>query len=53
MVAKAYAKYLRISPRKVKIVCDMIRGQDVKTARARRIERFLTADAGGLNLLFA
>ena len=27
--------------------------KDVKTGRARRIERFLTADAGGLNLLFA
>ena len=34
MEAKAYLKYLRISPRKVKIVCDLIRGQDVKTARA-------------------
>ena len=34
MEAKAYLKYLRISPRKVKIVCDLIRGQDLKTARA-------------------
>ena len=34
MEAKAYLKYLRISPRKVKIVCDLIRGQDVKTAKA-------------------
>ena len=34
MEAKAYLKYLRISPRKVKIVCDLIRGQDLATARA-------------------
>ena len=34
MVAKAHAKYLRISPRKVKIVLDLIRGKDVATATA-------------------
>ena len=34
MVAKAHAKYLRISPRKVKIVLDLIRGKDVGTATA-------------------
>ena len=34
MEARAYLKFLRISPRKVKIVCDLIRGQDVNTARA-------------------
>ncbi len=34
MEARAYLKFLRISPRKVKIVCDLIRGQDLKTARA-------------------
>ena len=34
MEAKAHVKYLRMSPRKVKIVCDMIRGKDVKTAIA-------------------
>ncbi|MDL2300491.1 50S ribosomal protein L22 [Clostridiaceae bacterium OttesenSCG-928-D20] len=34
MEAKAHLKYARISPRKVKIVCDMIRGKDVKTAAA-------------------
>ena len=34
MEAKAHLKYLRISPRKVKILCDLIRGKDVKTATA-------------------
>ncbi|MCL2365570.1 MAG: 50S ribosomal protein L22 [Oscillospiraceae bacterium] len=34
MEAKAHLKYARISPRKVKIVCDLIRGKDTKTARA-------------------
>ena len=34
MEAKAYLKFARISPRKVKIVCDLIRGKDVKTAQA-------------------
>ena len=34
MQAKACMKYARISPRKVKIVCDLIRGKDVETARA-------------------
>ena len=29
MEAKAHLKYLRMSPRKVKIVCDLIRGKDV------------------------
>ncbi len=33
-VAKAYLKYVRISPRKVKIVLDLIRGKDVETAMA-------------------
>jgi len=32
--AKAHAKYVRISPRKVKIVCDLIRGKDTKMAKA-------------------
>ena len=31
--ARAEAKYLRISPRKVQIVCDLIRGKDVKAAQ--------------------
>ena len=34
MEARAYLKYLRISPRKVVILCDLIRGKDVKTAAA-------------------
>jgi large subunit ribosomal protein L22 len=34
MEAKAHAKFIRISPRKVKIVCDLIRGQDTKVAKA-------------------
>ena len=32
MEAKAYLKHVRIAPRKVKIVCDLIRGKDVKYA---------------------
>jgi large subunit ribosomal protein L22 len=34
MEAKAHIKYARISPRKVKIVCDLIRGKDTKIAKA-------------------
>ena len=34
MEAKAYLRYIRISPRKVQIVCDLIRGKDVNTAMA-------------------
>ena len=34
MEARAHLKYARISPRKVKIVCDLIRGKDVTMARA-------------------
>ena len=34
MEAKAYLKYARISPRKVEIVLDLIRGKDVATAMA-------------------
>ena len=33
MEARAYLKFVRISPRKVKIVLDLIRGKDAKTAR--------------------
>ncbi len=34
MEAKAILRYARISPRKVKIVLDLIRGKDVDTAMA-------------------
>ena len=34
MEARATAKYVRISPRKVKIVCDLIRGNSVPQATA-------------------
>ena len=34
MEAKAHLKYARISPRKVKIVCDLIRGKDATAAKA-------------------
>lgn len=34
MEAKAYAKYVRISPRKVSVVLNLIRGKDVKLAKA-------------------
>ena len=37
-VAKAHTKYVRISPRKVKIVCDLIRGKDTNTAKAILIQ---------------
>ena len=33
-MARAEVKYARISPRKVGIICDMIRGKDVDIARA-------------------
>ena len=34
MEAKAHLKYIRISPRKVSIVLDLIRGKDTETAMA-------------------
>ena len=34
MEAKAHLRYVRISPRKVKIVCDLIRGKSLAQATA-------------------
>ena len=34
MEARAYLRNVRIAPRKVKIVCDLIRGKDVAEANA-------------------
>jgi large subunit ribosomal protein L22 len=34
MEAQAHLKYARIAPRKVAIVCDLIRGKDTRLARA-------------------
>ena len=34
MEAKAYLRYVRISPRKVQIVCDLIRGKECQHAMA-------------------
>ena len=34
MEAKAHLKYARISPRKVQIVCELIKGKDTKYAEA-------------------
>ena len=34
MEAREQMKYARISPRKVKVVCDLIRGKDAKLAKA-------------------
>ena len=51
MVAKAHAKYLRISPRKVKIVLDLIRGKDVATATAILMQTPKAASEPVLKLL--
>ncbi|MDP9372266.1 MAG: 50S ribosomal protein L22, partial [Chloroflexota bacterium] len=39
MEVRAVAKYLRVSPRKARLVCDAVRGKDVREAMA--ILRFL------------
>ena len=51
MEAKAHLKYLRISPRKVKILCDLIRGKDVKTACAYLMQTPKAASEPMLKLL--
>lgn len=49
MKAKAEAKYIRISPRKVKPVVDMVRGKSVKEAKA--ILKFTPRKAARLVLM--
>ena len=49
--AKAYLRYVRISPRKVQIVCDLIRGKDVKTATAYLMQTPKAASEPMLKLL--
>ena len=34
MEAKATAKYIRVSPRKMKFICDMVRGKELEEALA-------------------
>jgi len=34
MIAKAYGKYIRVSPTKVRLVIDLIRGRDVNSSLA-------------------
>ena len=51
MEAKAQLKFARISPRKVKIVCDLIRGKDVKTAAAILMQTPKAASQPMLKLL--
>ena len=51
MEAIAHLKYLRVSPRKVKILCDLIRGKDVKTASAYLMQTPKAASEPVLKLL--
>ena len=51
MDAKAHLKYLRMSPRKVQILCDLIRGKDVKTATAYIMQTPKAASEPVLKLL--
>ena len=51
MEARAYLKYLRISPRKVSILCDFIRGKDIKTATAYLMQTPKAASEPMLKLL--
>ena len=51
MEAKAHLNYLRMSPRKVKILCDLIRGKDVKTATAYILQTPKAASEPVLKLL--
>ena len=49
--AKAYLRYVRISPRKIQIVCDLIRGKDVQTAMAILMQTPKAASEPVLKLL--
>ena len=49
--AKAYLRYVRISPRKVQIVCDLIRGKDAGTAMAILMQTPKAASEPMLKLL--
>ena len=51
MEAFAHLKYLRVSPRKVKILCDLIRGKDVNTASAYLMQTPKAASEPVLKLL--
>lgn len=51
MEARAELKYVRISPRKVKIVCDLICGKDTKTAAALLMQTPKAASEPMLKLL--
>ena len=51
MEVKAHLKFLRVSPRKVKILCDLIRGKDVKTASAYLMQTPKAASEPVLKLL--
>ena len=51
MEAKAHLSYARISPRKVQIVCDLIRGKDVKTAASILMQTPKAASEPMLKLL--
>ena len=50
-VAKAYLRYVRISPRKVQIVCDLIRGKEAGTAMAILMQTHKSASEPLMKLL--
>ena len=50
-VAKAYLRYVRIAPRKVQIVCDLIRGKDAGSAMAILMQTPKAASEPVLKLL--
>ena len=50
-IAKAYLRYVRIAPRKVQIVCNLIRGKDAGTAMAILMQTPKAASEPVLKLL--